>query len=272
MPTRTAMSGLGGMLGGAGILTMSNTHNTSGQGSSNLDKSSVMRTLSEHTIASIEVRRLPNRYLRFVGRNAFGTPAGRGGSRKIRILTTDKGATGWSQSWWPDDKVEQFMGARLSGLFDMDYGVLEEAYPLDQPLYDLIGNILGKPVYELIGNRGPREIPIYTGAIYFDDLEPEENPRGVAGVLESCQQDYDVGYRAFKLKSDAALNGCHARKVSSAMWKSPELFASGFLTVRSWWTLTMDTLWRTFLVIFRPWEIAIYTGLRNRSKKTAMPS
>jgi L-alanine-DL-glutamate epimerase-like enolase superfamily enzyme len=43
-------------------------------------------------------------------------------------------------------------------------------------------------------------LPIYSGAIYFDDLDPENKPRGIAGVLTSCQQDYEAGYRAFKLK------------------------------------------------------------------------
>ncbi len=199
MNRRTFVKSL--IIGGAGLLAMNDIGKTLGNGQSgSLGKSAAARTLSEHRIAKMEVRRLPNRYLRFVGRNAFGKPSGRGGSRKIRIITTNKGATGWSQSWWPEEEVQKFIGVRLSDVFDLEYGVPEEAFPLDQPLYDLVGNILGKPVYELMGSKGTREVPIYSGAIYFDDLEPPENPRGVAGVLASCQQDYDVGYRAFKLK------------------------------------------------------------------------
>jgi D-galactarolactone cycloisomerase len=56
------------------------------------------------------------------------------------------------------------------------------------------------PVYEIIGGGGPREVPLYSGAIYLEDLMPQDKPRGIAGVLDACKQDYDVGYRAFKLK------------------------------------------------------------------------
>lgn len=52
----------------------------------------------------------------------------------------------------------------------------------------------------MLGAKGPREVSIYSGAIYFDDMEPEDAPRGIPGVVASCQQDYDAGYRAFKLK------------------------------------------------------------------------
>lgn len=165
-----------------------------------LNRTSAQRTLSEHRLVKIEARRLRDRYPRLVGRNAKGRPAGRGGSYQVRILTTDKGASGWGMSASPEEKVHRFVGARLGDLFGLEKGPVEEAFVFQIPLYDLVGNILGLPVYELLGARGPRAIPIYSGAIYFDDLEPQNKPRGVAGVLVSCQQDYDVGYRAFKLK------------------------------------------------------------------------
>ena len=36
--------------------------------------------------------------------------------------------------------------------------------------------------------------------IYFDDLNPVENPRGIDAVLANCQDDYNRGYRQLKLK------------------------------------------------------------------------
>ena len=33
-----------------------------------------------------------------------------------------------------------------------------------------------------------------------DDLLPEENPRGIQAILDNCDHDYALGYRAFKLK------------------------------------------------------------------------
>jgi len=89
----------------------------------------------------------------------------------------------------------------VSDLFDEATGVTEERYEaLDFPLHDLAGVILGKPVYRLLGAHGSTSVPTYSGAIYFDDLDPEDAPRGIPAVLANCQADYDFGYRAFKLK------------------------------------------------------------------------
>jgi len=104
-------------------------------------------------------------------------------------------------SWVPEARVRKFVGRRVSDLFDLQRGTTEEAFhEIDLPLHDLVGHILGKPVSALLGGAGPKEVPIYSGAVYFDDLEPPNKPRGIAGVLASCQQDYEAGYRAFKLK------------------------------------------------------------------------
>jgi len=158
------------------------------------------KLLSEHRIQKIETRTLHDRYPRLVGRNARHGHHGTGGQYQIRILTTDKGARGWGMSHGPNEQVQKFVGAKLSDLFDVVEGTSEDALLLDIPLHDLAGSILGLPVYAILGAKGPKKLPIYSGAIYFDDLDPENKPRGVAGVLASCQQDYEAGYRAFKLK------------------------------------------------------------------------
>lgn len=200
MNRRTFVKSL--IAGGAGFLIMNDKQHASEQpqGSSSFDKSAAVRELGEHRLTSIEARKLRDRFPRRVGRNAKGRPVGRGGSYQVRILTTDKGVRGWAMSWVPDERVTGLEGMRISDLFDLENGASPKAEGIAMPLYDLVGHILGKPVYEFIGSQGPTELPIYSGAIYFDDLEPEDEPRGVAGVIASCQQDYDLGYRAFKLK------------------------------------------------------------------------
>lgn len=46
--------------------------------------------------------------------------------------------------------------------------------------------------------------------IYFDDLEPAQNPSGIDQILKNCKQDYDFGYRQFKVKIGVeAIAGCH---------------------------------------------------------------
>jgi D-galactarolactone cycloisomerase len=158
------------------------------------------RALGEHRIARMETRQVQDRYPRFVGKNSHLGAVGWGGAYQVRKLVTDQGARGWGMNHWKDEDVNHLLNARVSDLYDMARGATEEGRALEVPLHDLVGNILGKPVYALLGSQGPTSVPIYSGAVYFDDLEPEDNPRGVQGVLASCQQDYELGYRAFKLK------------------------------------------------------------------------
>jgi L-alanine-DL-glutamate epimerase-like enolase superfamily enzyme len=167
---------------------------------STLDPQPARKSLSEHRIQRIETRTLQDRYPRLVGRNARLGHHGTGGRYQIRILTTDEGAKGWGMSHGPDEQVQKFVGAKVSDLFDVVEGTNEDALLLDIPLHDLAGSILGLPIFAILRAKGPRKLPIYSGAIYFDDLDPENKPRGIAGVLASCQQDYEAGYRAFKLK------------------------------------------------------------------------
>jgi L-alanine-DL-glutamate epimerase-like enolase superfamily enzyme len=67
-------------------------------------------------------------------------------------------------------------------------------------LHDLAGVILGQPVYELLGSHGPTSMPIYSGMIYFDELEPAEHPGGIDKVLDNCRFDLEHGYRQLKVK------------------------------------------------------------------------
>ena len=162
--------------------------------------SAAQRALSEHRIVRVEGRVMQDRYPRTVGRNAKLGSHGSGGKPHIRILETDQGLTGWALSHVEDDVARKFVGARVGDLFDTEAGTAEEALPLDKPLHDLAARILGRPVFEMIGGQGPRAVPVYSGAIYLDDLDPESQPRGIPAVLDNCRQDYDLGYRAFKMK------------------------------------------------------------------------
>ena len=164
------------------------------------DKTAAARELSEHRLSKIESRILSNKYARPVGRSARNPSVGQGGLRKIHILTTNKGVKGWAQSYWRDEYLQKFVGIPVAELFDIETGTLNHAVQLDQPMYDLVGNILNLPVYTLLGNKGQREIPVYSGGNHFDDLEFSDKSSGIAKIIAGCQQDYDLGYRAFKLK------------------------------------------------------------------------
>jgi len=170
------------------------------RGETDVDRASAQPTLSEHRIARIEPQRSNDRYSHFVGRGARGGPTQFGFGREIRIIVTDQGARGGAMSGVKPEEISKLIGARVSDLYDVQTGTSDEATSIDLPLHDLVGNILGLPVYRLLGAQGPTHVPIYSSSIHFEDLEPWGQPEGLPRLLRECQVDYDLGYRAYKLK------------------------------------------------------------------------
>jgi len=159
------------------------------------------KALEEHRIKEIRTLRVSSRYTRTIGRNSRIKNHGDGPNSQIRVVTTDRGVTGWGISWIPDEKIPVLTGRPVAELFDPAVGVIaDEAMPLDFALHDLAGVILGLSVSQMLGGNGESAIPCYDGAIYMEDLVPEESPRGIAAIIESCRSDYEMGYRAFKIK------------------------------------------------------------------------
>ncbi|GAB3407863.1 enolase-like domain-containing protein [Flindersiella endophytica] len=166
-------------------------------------------TPAGHRIARIETAELLDRYPRTIGRNARLGSHGAGGPVRIFVVTTDSGATGWGLAGRGDRAgLDAFVGRELGDVFDAGAGVLDtSAEPLDFALHDLAGQLLGVPVSRLLGDGPPdgsadgdRAVTCYSGAIYFDDLDPDDAPRGIAAVLDNCKADYAAGFRALKLK------------------------------------------------------------------------
>ncbi len=164
------------------------------------DKAAASRELAAHRIVKITARSVRDRFPRSIGPNSRGRPVGRGGSYRVHTITTNKGVEGWAMCHLTEEAVRRFVGMRVGDLFDISTGATEEAGALGRALHDLAGNILGLPVWKMIGAAGPKETLLYSGAIYMEDVWPPDSPRGIPAVLAACQQDYDVGYRAFKLK------------------------------------------------------------------------
>jgi L-alanine-DL-glutamate epimerase-like enolase superfamily enzyme len=166
-----------------------------------LDIARANRQLAEHRIADITSRRLVDEFPRLVGPSSIGGPVGRGGATRARIITTDRGVTGWCLGGGQQVDPKPFIGAKVGDMFDVGRGKADDIPGwLDKTLHDLAARILGVPVWKMLGAKGPREVWLYSGAIYMDDVIPEERPRGIKAVIDACRQDYEAGYRAFKLK------------------------------------------------------------------------
>ncbi len=157
--------------------------------------------LDEHRITEVRALSVRCRYPRRISRNSKLLNHGEGPTTQVRLLRTDRGASGWGISWTKPEDTPDLAGRTVGSLFDPDRGAIApEALPLDFPLHDLAGVILNRPVHRMLGGKGPRDVPCYDGAIYMDDVEPEEKPAGLGVVLDNCRHDYGLGYRAFKLK------------------------------------------------------------------------
>lgn len=163
------------------------------------------RILAQHRLDSLEVKTIQLRWPRLVGKNARLDVHGRGPRETICRITTDKGASGWGQFLsQPQNAAEvlsKLKGLPITDMFDSRIGITRtEARPLDFALHDLAGVILDVPVYEMLGHQGPDANLCYSGMIYFDDLEPPENPDGIEKVLQNCWKDLEYGYRQLKVK------------------------------------------------------------------------
>lgn len=161
-----------------------------------------MSDLSSHRIADVTIPELPSRYPRTVGKNARLGSHGDGPVARYAVVRTDQGATGWGLlRGGAQSPLGDLVGTTLAEVFAPGIGVTDpRAEPLDFALHDLAGVILDQPVYQLLGGAGQTAVPCYDGAVYLDDLDPEESPRGIDAILTNCADDYRLGYRAFKLK------------------------------------------------------------------------
>lgn len=159
--------------------------------------------LEQHTISDIYYTDVSLSYPRQVGKNAQLDIHGMGPAVKVVIVHTDKNATGWGMlQGGPEKEAADYLkDKRLTEVFRPSRGITDpEVYPFDIALHDLAGIILDKPVYELLGRTSPFITSCYSGMIYFDDLEPADNPAGIDKIMEECEYDYNIGYRQFKLK------------------------------------------------------------------------
>lgn len=160
--------------------------------------------LKDHRIDKVEYLSAAYHYPRLVGRNSRGGICGQ--HRKVSCvkLYTDQGAIGWSsvKKQPKDDELKRtVIGKTVDELINPDEGISDDvSFTLDQALHDLAGMILNKPVYEMLGAHGPKATKVYSGMIYFDELDADGKITSLDKVMNNCQWDYDHGYRQLKVK------------------------------------------------------------------------
>ncbi len=162
-------------------------------------------TLSVHKIDKIEYYVARARYPRLHGKNAIKGYHGFGGNVNIVSITTNQGAKGWAsldQRYKEAINIEsKIINRKLSDIFDPESGILNDCLlPFDIALHDLAGKILGIPVSKMINPNAVDHVNIYDGAIYMNDIIPEDKPFGVQAIIDDCIYDYELGHRTMKIK------------------------------------------------------------------------
>lgn len=163
------------------------------------------KVLSQHKIDRVSFYRFRARYPRLHGKNARLSYHGFGGEVTVAKVYTDQGACGWGElsESLADAKeaAQRVAGKRLTDVFSAGTGILDDSLKaLDIPLHDLAGVILGIPVSRMIRGSASSKIRVYDGAIYMNDIIPEDRPQGVEQVLADCAYDYALGHRTLKIK------------------------------------------------------------------------
>lgn len=163
------------------------------------------KVLSQHKIDKVSFYRFRARYPRLHGKNARLSYHGFGGEVTVAKVCTDQGACGWGElsDSLQDARAaaERITGKCLTDIFSVGTGILDDTLKaLDIPLHDLAGVILGLPVSRMISESASSKIRVYDGAIYMNDIIPEDRPQGVEQVLADCAYDYALGHRTLKIK------------------------------------------------------------------------
>ena len=158
-------------------------------------------------IASIEWGTLVGRRPRLAGYNArkkddhgWETPI------SLARLTTADGATGFGLSNLSHEQAELFIGTALDELITAANGVVDRAFVLENPLWDLLGQRAGRPVYRILAGSAckdvaePPRVPCYDTTLLIDDLHLPTDEEGAALIASEARFGYEQGHRAFKIK------------------------------------------------------------------------
>ena len=150
-------------------------------------------------ISTIEKVTLHGKRPRSIGHNARIGTHGPGAQDCVVRIHTESGTVGVGWSRIERENAAQLLGKRIDELFQLPDGCLEAGRPVDLCLWDLVARLADLPLYKLLGARGSREVELYDGSIYIDDLELTDD-EAVELFHEEVRSGQEHGYRNFKIK------------------------------------------------------------------------
>ncbi len=163
--------------------------------------------MSSARIAAIELGTLVGRRPRLAGFNAR-KKGDHGWESKIPLarVTTSDGVSGFGFSRLTRQQAQLLLDRQLDEMITIDSGVSQAAFPLEYPLWDLLGQRVARPVYQLLADRagknvsGPLRVPCYDTTLLIDDLHLPTDEEGAALIASEANFGYEHGHRAFKIK------------------------------------------------------------------------
>jgi L-alanine-DL-glutamate epimerase-like enolase superfamily enzyme len=151
------------------------------------------------TILRIEKVTLKFQRPRFVGKNARKGDHGDTVKDPMVRVHTSSGLIGIGWSRIGEEAAASLIGQPLEALIDPATGCTEQGEPIDLALWDLVAKSQGLPLYQLLGARGAREIELYDGSIYIDDLGKSDD-EAVEIFKEEVATGHAFSYNNFKIK------------------------------------------------------------------------
>jgi L-rhamnonate dehydratase len=150
-------------------------------------------------IVKIEKVVLRGKRPRSIGLNARIGAHGQAVTDPVVRICTEGGAVGIGWSSLDRERAESLLGMRPADLFEFPHGSKGAGAAIDLPLWDLAARCERAPLYQLLGGRGSREVELYDGSIYIDDLgATDDQARRI--FHEEVRTGYNHGYRNFKIK------------------------------------------------------------------------
>lgn len=137
---------------------------------------------------------------RVAGKNAQKDVHGKFTSEEVLWIATDSEIDGIGVGSAHPELARGLIGHTLDEYWKRGIGVVSPLGSADHALYDLIGKALDRPTWKVLGGFGPEWVPVYDGSVYFNDLLPEFQSRGVAHLLQGVEASLKAGHRAFKIK------------------------------------------------------------------------
>jgi L-rhamnonate dehydratase len=150
-------------------------------------------------IVSIEKVTVRSKRPRNIGLNARIGAHGDSVTDHVVRIRTREDLTGVGWSGISQEKAQLLVGKSPSDLFQLPLGSNEHGTAVDLPLWDLAAKSKNQPLYKLLGSRGSREIELYDGSIYIDDMEASDDE--AAEIFhQEVRTGQAYGYKNFKIK------------------------------------------------------------------------